>query len=430
MPKLTKRTVDNFKPGADAFLWDSEVRGFGVRAKPSGEKSFVLKYRIGSRSRRYTICKVGSPYTVPEARAKAADLLRDVKDGNDPAETKAKRRDAMTVAELGDLYLEEGPAAKPNKKGSSWSNDRSMVLRHIVPLLGCRTAGDLTKADVVRFQADVAAGKSAADIRTKARGRARVTGGKRAGSLATVTLRALLQHGVDSGYIATNAAVGVVLFKCKPRERFLSEREVAILAAAVAALEDEGGLNSSMADAVRVLMISGARKSEILNLQKAWVDLARSALRLPDSKTGAKVIPLASPALAIIAERMDGASPYVFPAARGDGPTTGLTKAWTRVLAKANALAALDPSSSEAAQPFTGLRIHDLRHSFASFAVEGGDSLFLIGKVLGHRQARTTETYAHLRDDPLQAVAERAGGRIANAMKARPETANVVRFGA
>ncbi len=181
MPRITKRTVDAALPnpaGGDSFFWDSDVKGFGLRIKPSGVKSYVLKYRIGRRTRRLTIGKHGSPWTPEDARQRAGELLRAVNDGRDPATEKAEARSDLTIAELADVYLEEGPAAKPNKKPSSWITDRSNIERHIKPLLGQKMLKLLTQAEVAKFQADVAAGKNTADVRTKRRGRARVKGGK------------------------------------------------------------------------------------------------------------------------------------------------------------------------------------------------------------------------------------------------------------
>ncbi|SRR6266446_2022147 len=139
MPRITKRTVDAAVPDAsraDRFLWDGEVKGFGLRVKPSGIKSYVLKYRIGSRTRRLTIGKHGSPWTPEEARRRASDLLRAVNDGRDPATEKAEACRDLTITNLADLYLDEGPAEKPNKKPSSWLTDRSNIERHVKPLLG------------------------------------------------------------------------------------------------------------------------------------------------------------------------------------------------------------------------------------------------------------------------------------------------------
>jgi integrase len=153
---------------------------------------------------------------------------------------------------------------------------------------------------------------------------------------------------------------------------------------------------------VRLLLLTGCRKSEILTLRWDWVDAERKCLRLPDSKTGAKVVPLAAAALATLdAISRKPESNFVLPAAKGVGHYIGLQKDWERI-------------RTRAALP--GLRLHDLRHSFVSFAVADGHPLFVIGKVLGHKQARTTEGYAHLASDPVLAVAERTAARIAAAM--------------
>jgi integrase len=412
MPKITKRTVDAALPapdGADHFLWDAEVKGFGLRVKSSGIKSYVLKYRIGSRTRRLTIGKHGSPWTPEEARRRAGDLLRAVNDGRDPATEKAEARRDLSVADLADLYLDEGPAEKPNKKPSSWVTDRSNIERHIKPLLSRKMLKSLTQADVAKFQSDVASGKSKADVRTKSRGRAVVRGGKGTAARSLAVLGAMLQFGVGRGLTPVNPARGVPLLKGEKKERFLSDPEVARLAEAIAAMESEAAISSTAATAVRLLLLTGCRKSEILTLRWDWVDTERKCLRLPDSKTGAKVVPLAAAALELLGGlAREPSSIFVLPAAKGAGYYTGLQKDWERIRARAG---------------LSGLRLHDLRHSFASFAVADGHPLFMIGKVLGHKQARTTEGYAHLAADPIRAVADRTAARILTAMKAPPTSA-------
>ena len=215
----------------------------------------------------------------------------------------------------------------------------------------------------------------------------------------------MLQFGVGRALLPTNPAKGVKLYQGEKKERFLSESEVARLAETLAAMEAEGVINSITAATVRLLLLTGCRKNEVLGLRWDWVDFERSCLRLPDSKTGAKVVPLAAAALEVLAG-LPRTSEWALPASKGDGHLIGLPKAWEKLRDRAGLL---------------GLRLHDLRHSFASFAVADGATLFMVGKVLGHKQARTTELYAHLASDPLNQVANRTANRISAAMKGKGE---------
>jgi integrase len=402
------------------FEWDGEVKGFGVRVKPTGAVSFVLKYRLGRATKRYTIGKVGSPYTVDQARKVAVDLLRDAREGRDPAAAKVTAREAQTVSELIDAYLAEGPAAKPNKKPSSWAHDKAVLDRHVRPLVGKKLAADLSGADLARLQADVAAGRTALTQKTKARGDARVRGGLRVAAVCLVTADAMYEWAIKNGRALKNPARGVERFKSQKRERFLSESEVAQLADALAALEAEGRVGPALADCVRMLMLTGCRKSEISTLEWDWVDLERGSLRLPTSKTGAKTVPLAAAAQALLARqtRKEGVK-FVFPGYRGKTHAVGLQRAWELTRARAtadSAKAASEAKDHRPAKSYSSVRLHDLRHSFASFAVADGASLYMIGKVLGHKQSRTTEIYAHLADDPIRQLTERTAAVIAAAM--------------
>lgn len=183
----------------------------------------------------------------------------------------------------------------------------------------------------------------------------------------------------------------------------------------LAAMQAEHRLSTNAANAVRLLLLTGCRKSEITLLRWDWVDFERGCLRLPTSKTGAKVVALASAALKLLAglRERDPTGAWVLPAARGEGAYTGLQKDWERIREQAG---------------LNGVRLHDLRHSFASFAVADGHTLFLVGKALGHRQTRTTEIYAHLSDDPLRRLADRTASRINAALtrEMTPPAADIV----
>lgn len=407
--KLTDRVVGNAKPEARRFvIWDTDKPGFGLRVEPSGHKSFIVRYRAngGGRNapRRQMLVRgrPGEVLTADDARKAANRILAVVALGNDPQGALAAKRQELTVAGLCDLYLAEGVETK---KASTLATDRGRIGRHIKPLLGARLISEVTSADVARFMRDVANGKTAADVKTKPRGRAIVEGGKGTAARTVGLLGGIFTFAVKQRYLEANPVRGVERYKDRKGERFLSAKELAALGDTLRAFEAKGANRSAIA-IIRLLTFTGARKSEIAALRWSEVDIERACLRLADSKTGAKVIMLGPPALAILSalEPVEG-SPFVFPAEAGGGVFQGTEKVWPK-LRKA---AKLDD-----------VRLHDLRHSFASAAVAAGDSLPLIGKLLGHADVKTTARYAHLADDPVKAAANRISNTIAAAMEAKP----------
>ena len=411
--KITKRVVDATKPGErDAFIWDAETKGFGLKVTPAGNRIYLFQYRLPQHKNaiRLTIGNHGDPWTAEKARIEAEKYRGDVKKGIDPVAQKKKligeEKANITLAELCDEYMEAAPfiilprKGRP-KKGSSLATDKSNIERHIKPLLGKKRIGNIARGDIERFQKDVAAGKTAVDEKTGPRGRAIVKGGKGTAARATAVLGAIFTYAVKEGRRADNPVQGVELFKGEQRTRFLSLDEMFDLGATLVKSEQNGTSATAIA-AVRLLIFTGCRKNEILSLQWKWVDFDSRCLRLPDSKTDKKVVPLGAPALELLASlpRIEG-NPYVLPGEKEKGHLIGLPKAW----AKIKKAAGLDD-----------VRLNDLRHSFATVAVAGGDSLFLVGKVLGHKQSKTTEIYAHAQQDPLQAVADRASKKIVAAM--------------
>lgn len=416
MPKITKTVVDALAPAAagDAFVWDAELKGFGVRVKASGAKAYILSYRNkhGQR-RRLTIGRHGE-LTPAQAREQAASLLGKIRLGADPVEARQEERQALTVADIINAYLADGPAAKPDKKTSSWVTDRSNLDRHARPLLGSKLARALVKADIERWHRAVAAGETATDERTGAHGRALVRGGKGTAARALAVLAAMFAWAVERGLIPNNPARGVRAFRGEKRERFLSIEELARLGETLAAMVASHELNPKVAAIIKLLAFTGCRKSEITSLQWSFVRTEHGCIELTDTKTGARRVPLSAAALDVLAAlpREDG-QPWVFPAERISAGCYVLNyDTWQRVAARAG---------------LAGVRLHDLRHSFASAAVAGGASLWLTAKLLGHRQSRTTERYAHFADDPIRAAADAVAGRIANALEpARTSGAEVI----
>lgn len=406
--KITKTTVDGAKPGErDYFVWDGDLKGFGFKVSKGGRKSYVCQYRTaGGRagaSRRMTIGVHGSPWTVDQARTEARKLLGRAANGEDPATQKQAIKKRITVAQLCDLYLADGCGTK---KPSTLATDRGRIERHIKPLLGRKKINEVTRADITRFLQNVANGKTATDVKTKSRGRAIVKGGAGTASRTVGLLGGIFSYAVDADLIDINPVRGVKRFPDKKGHRYLSQQELVALGNALRKAEGVGENPSALA-ILKLLIFSGARKGEIECLKWKDVDFVTGYLRLSDSKTGQKIIPLNAGALKILSElgRLEG-SDYVFPAYRGNGNYVGASKVWRRI----RAMAGLED-----------VRLHDLRHSFASIAVSGGASLPIIGALLGHVNSATTQRYAHLSDDPIRSVAEDVGGKIASAMQGGSE---------
>ncbi len=407
--KISKRVVDATLPGQEEVrVWDVEVKGFVLRVFPNGRKSYGVKYRIGSRQRWLTIGDHGSPWTAEDARERAKAVIRKAEDGFDPQRIKEERRNAVTVDDLIALYLVEGRAAKPTKKDSSWAFDESCLKRHVSPLIGRQPAAELVRSDIERLQADIKAGKTAKNIKTKKRGVARVVGGAIIAGGVVRSFSAMLSWAEREGIIKTNPCKGVKTVRPPKRERYLNGDEMRRLFKAADELVEEGEIVPAFAAAIRLLALTGARRSEVLELRWAEVDLDRARIVLPRerSKTGEKTIPLNSAACEILQEwKQKRVNDFVFPGRGAKGPLIGMSHRWETVRKRAK---------------LPDVRIHDLRHSFASFAVANGASLFLVGKALGHTQAATTERYAHLADDPVRAVAESVAQEILGSREKKP----------
>jgi integrase len=400
--RLTKRSIETIKPqGREFVVWDEELKGFGLRVQPSGSRSYVVQYRAGTGrkapTRRYSIGKHGAPWTPTEARREAQRLLLAAATGNDPAVARADDKKAITVAELCELYLKEGCALK---KASTLEVDHGRIRWHLVPLLGKKRVRDITRADGLALLSAVANGKTKTDVKTRQHGRARVTGGKYAANRAIGLFCAIMNFACDRGLVPYNPVQAIKKFPERKRERTLSSEEMAKLGQTISQIEKIGANPMAIA-IIRLLMLTGARRSEVENLKWSEIDFENRYLRLDDSKTGQKKIPLSIAALEIFkAQKPFERSLYVFPACSGSGVFQGLSKVWHRI----RFCAGLDD-----------LRLHDLRHAFASVGVSNGVPLAVIGRILGHSDTRMTSRYAHLADDPVL----RATDQVANLITAQ-----------
>jgi hypothetical protein len=292
MPKITKRVVDALKPagGKDVFIWDSELRGFGVRMKPSGAASFLIQYRIlQGQTRRLTFAKVGT-LTPEEARAKARELLAEVVKGNDPSRDRHKTRQALTVAELSERYMEAARAGLVStrfgqaKRLSTIAIDEGRISRHIVPLIGSRIASSLTRHDVQRMADDIAVGKTAAVIKTKPRGVSRVTGGAGNATRIVGLLGGIFTWAEKRGLVSgANPCHGLELRADGAEDRMLSSEELVHLGKVLHKHKADAPLPVA---ALRLIALTGLRRAEAYGLRWNEIDFEGSCVRLGETKSG------------------------------------------------------------------------------------------------------------------------------------------------
>ena len=392
--RITIPLVKSLKPGET--IWDSDVRGFGVR-RQRRDPVYVLKTRIDGRQRFLTIGTHGRGWTVDSARREAARLLGLVAAGLDPARARDEAKLDPTMNVLFDTYLTEGCG---RKKPSTLLRDRSRVARHLRPLIGQLKLRNITRTTVEKLMIDVTNGRTRRDERTGPRGRSIVTGGAGAATECVALLSSILGFAVRRGLRTDNPALGIELRRGS-RRRYPSADELSRLGQVLAAMGADGANPFALA-AIRFLCLSGCRKGEALGLRWDYIDFSRGVLCLPDSKVGARDIPIGLPALDLLrALPQLAGNPFVFPGRCGGQPLVGLQKVWERCRAVAR---------------LGDLRLHDLRHGFASVGVNRGVSLALLQGLLGHSSPMTSARYAHLQTDPLRVEADRIAESIAEAL--------------
>ena len=382
MPKLTKRFIDALEPMAGApLIFDEETPRFAVRVMPSGVKSYVVQYRAEGRTRRHTFGKVGL-LTPDEARDQARQLLAAVDRGEDPSQARQDRRKAVTVDVLCERFFTEHTLARC-KPATRYEYRRAIDL-FIKPALGALKAEAVQRRHITELH------HKHRSIPYQANRTLRVL--SKMFNLAEV-------WGVRPD--GSNPCRHVPKYKEAMRERFLSLDELARLGAVLDKAERTGSQPSAAIAAFRLLILTGCRLREIQTLK--WDYIKGDMLALPDSKTGAKKVMLGSAAMAIL-DRMPriDANPYVITGRAPGSHLSDLQHPWRRLRAEAG---------------LNDVRIHDLRHSFASSAVGLGESLPMIGKLLGHSQVQTTARYAHLANDPVRLAAERISAEISRAMQ-------------
>ena len=413
MPKITKRVVDAShieKNGKRYVVWDTELKGFGLLVLPSGVKSYIFNYRTPEgRSRRATIGKHGT-WTAEQARRKAAEFNDMDRTDRDPLAEKAKVRSAVTVNEVFDAYLVSERFGQ--KAETTRSVDVGRIKRHLRPLLGSAFVGNLTAEDIRRSFSAIRDGKTAVTVKTGKRGLARVRGGENAARDSIRLLRAIFNWAIAETLITSNPAVTIELGSGNTRDTILeSPEDYKRLFETLDTMENEKRIRQPVADAIRVIALTGARRGEIATLKWAHVDLAKGLIKLPPAahKTGRKtgrprMIGLPAPAQALIARQPVGKDEdYVFAPSRGEGPVQ-LSKPWRKIRV-------------EAALP-EGIGLHGLRHSLASHMAMQGASAAEIMTTLGHAQLSTAQRYVHWAQDARQILAERAASVVMTGIQA------------
>lgn len=424
--KLTAKTVEKL-PAVEkpTTFFDSDLKGFGVRVMPPsgkaplGARSWIVEYRPGAggravAKRRLTLGPV-SVLDASDARSQAKDILARVRMGEDPAELRSEERKSATVADLAERYrVEAGIGRKERTKELYESYWRLWI----IPEIGTMKARDVRRVDVARLHREI--------------GEAHPTTANRVVTLLAHFYSWAGRVGAVPEEI--NPAKGIDRYRESARERYLSGEELERLGQALHEAETVGipwarskpdpewskhaprpenrrtRVSPHATAAIRLLLLTGARLREILHLKWSEVDLERGLLLLPDSKTGRKTIVLGEAARDVVAG-LDRIGPYVIAGKLSEaedgslvaeGPRADLQRPWALVSKRAG---------------LRGVRLHDLRHTFASYGAAGGLGLPIIGGLLGHADAKTTQRYAHLGSDPLRRASDAISSQISAALR-------------
>lgn len=407
--KISKRTVDAIAAGPlPSIGYDAELKGFGVRVGASGSLSWFIEYRPGAGGRRVAKKRFyfGSREFTPEqARQTAKELLANVALGGDPMKDRLHERQSLTFSEFAERYLSE--EAEVKLKPGTITNYKIAIRKHAVPDLGRIKLDKISNADLARLHTKI--GKTST-----------VNANRTLECISSIFRYAVTCNIVPVGH---NPTKGIRAFRENRRERFLNSDELARLGSAIREAETVGipyeidetkptskhapkpenrrtKIDPYTAAALRLLILTGARLREILHLKWDYVDFERGLLLLPDSKTGRKAIVLNVPALAVLSS-LDRKGQYVILSEQEDKPRADLNRPWRTISARAK---------------LQGVRLHDLRHTHASVGAGAGLGLPIIGKLLGHTQASTTQRYAHLDADPLQKASNKIAASISAAM--------------
>jgi integrase len=404
------------------IVWDEELHGFGVRLTAAGTITYVLDYYFRGKKRRYCIGR-HPEFTADAARKEAMALKVDITNGHDPLAERHEWKNEPTFAALAAAYMKD---AKTRKRKSSLRDDRQMLgvnedgtlkadkneaqkKKRILTVLGEQRLAEIKQSDIAQFHESL----------RKAPYRA---------NRMLALLSAVFNYGIDKKWTTENPARGIKKFHEEKRERFLTIEEMQKLRESIEGYHDEDDVSAR--NALLLLMLTGSREGEVLKAEWEEFDLQRGVWTKPSHHTKQKKdehIPLSGPALKLLESMMPmNATGPLFPGLNGEARTT-LRRPWVQAC-KAAGLVKEDlidgKRKGKDGEPETltryrpTLRIHDLRHNFASHLASNGVSLQVVGKLLGHTQASTTMRYAHLQDEALRVATNKFGRIFEQAPKA------------
>ena len=384
---ISRRTIEALPIGdREAVYWDHELSGFGVRVYPSGAKVYVVQTRSGGKSRRVTIGRHGV-LSAEQARRKAAQFIASIKAGEEPTRAGSSANAGPTIAEVAERYMKEHVAVRC--KPSTAQGCRYTLDKYLLPVFGTRPLDTIGREEVSALQYRLHKTPTMAN---------RVVD----------MLSRLFNMAEAWGHAPQGGSPCRFVQKYKERscERFLAEEEFRRLGRVLDEVEAERKVSASAVAAIRLLMLTGCRLGEIVTLRWEDVDLEAGELGLRDAKTGARQVALSPAAVRVLSTIPRVADNSWVIAGRKPGTRLGnLNASWLVVRARAS---------------LKDVRLHDLRHSFASRALALGESLTMIGKLLGHRKVQTTARYAHLAQDSVKASA----ARVAESLRADMATSS------
>jgi integrase len=386
MPRILKRTVDALQPDSarDTFLWDDVLGGFGVRCRPSGKKTYLVKYRVGSRQ-RWLMLGAHGVITPDQARARALRAKADIGDGADPSGEKQQRRQEPTIADVADRYLAEHVAI--HNKPSTQAELRRLVDKRIKPPLGAKRIAELTRADVAKWHHAMASTPYE---------------GNRA--LACLSKMLILAAAVWE-LRSDNPCKGIRRFPERVRDRYLDDDELRRLGEELTAAQRDGRERPETIRVIRLLAATGMRLGEACGLAWDDIDLKARTIRLRDAKAGARTVHLGTAAVAILAAAPERDGYLACSAFDPEKPITpaAMEHVWDRVRGRAG---------------LEGVRLHDLRHTVGTLAALGGANAFAIRNLLGHRTLAMTNRYVGRAAELTRAAADQVAQRVANAFAA------------